>query len=152
LIAPAHALSSAVDRVLLVTGTHTLARGFQAFAAEHGNIEALVCTPEQVMSAVPESWQASIVLLDAPTQIDVAVVRMLRQVLPDCRIVLWTGPVSVETAHQARSAGVHGVLYKDSSDEPSAALSKCVVAGELWFPESAYAGTAERAGSAIEPP
>src|SRR5689334_6791899 len=109
-------MHSSTIRVLLMTSTRTLARGFEVFASEHEGLQAAVCTASPDFWAVAEQWNPSVVLLDTALQVDFTLIRALRDRVPQCRVVLWTPSLSVEVAHQARSAGVHGVLYKDAAD------------------------------------
>ena len=133
-------LQSESVRVLLLTSTRALARGFEAFAAEQDGIDATVCTDPESLCATAAAANPSVILLDVNGQIDLTTVTAVRESVPECRIVVWTASLSVEVAHQARIAGVHGVLYKDSSDQLMVVGLKAVAAGELWFPRALLHG------------
>jgi two-component system nitrate/nitrite response regulator NarL len=133
-------MHSSTVRVLLMTSTRTLARGFEAFSSEQEGIEAAVCAAPQAVCDMAEQWNPSVVLLDTAVQVDFTLIRALRERTPHCRVVLWTASLSVEIAHQARSAGVHGVLYKDAADDVLLLCLKAVSAGELWFPRALLHG------------
>ena len=103
-------------RALLWTKTPALARGFCGLGAPGLELEASAAGIHDFAARV-EEWNADLVLLDCGTQVDFTLIAELRTRRPTCCIVLWTDSISVEIAHQARAAGIRGVLRKSAPDE-----------------------------------
>lgn len=121
-------------RVLLRTTTHTLARGFLALIREYPDFVSDSCdgSAEEVVAHVHQ-WHARIVLLDTAAHVNFAMIGQLRRRCPDAAVVLWADALSVEVAHQVKTAGVQGVLRKDSPDTTVMECLRHVSYGEPWF-------------------
>ena len=137
---PVHTPVAAAIRVLLQTSTRMLARGFELFAKEQPGVETAICSGNQQLGDMAEQWNPSVILLDIAGQLDFTSIYALRQRCPRCRIVLWMSAVTVELAHQARAAGIQGVLYKDAPDDLMLLCLNVVSRGELWFPRTLLNG------------
>jgi DNA-binding NtrC family response regulator len=69
--------------------------------------EALACVERQ-----PEPFTVAFVDLKLPDSSDLTLLRRLRQLLPDCRIILMTAHGTPEIMDEALRAGAAGVLNK----------------------------------------
>lgn len=123
--------------MLFRTATGTLARGFLSLASERPELEAAVCgseLPEFLEKA--EQLRPHVVLLDTSSHVDFASITELRKRCPASFVVLWVDTISVEVAHQAKAAGVRGILRKDVREEVLLRCLTTVATGELWFERS----------------
>jgi two-component system, NarL family, nitrate/nitrite response regulator NarL len=77
-----------------------------------------------------------VLLLDLPADVDLSVVRELRQVAPECKVVLWTRGVRMEFGWQAVEVGIKGILLKTLAPELIVKCLRSVAAGELWLDKS----------------
>ncbi len=95
-------------------------------------VEDVLDNLRRVVSVV-ESAQPDILLLSFTPEIHVGLLKHLRDVAPNSRIVLWTHSISPAVAHQAMDSGIRGILPRTYSAELVVKCLHKVFDGELWF-------------------
>ncbi len=90
---------------------------------------------DDVAQLVPEvqRLKPDVLLLSLTPALNLGVLLQLREVAPDCRIVLWTLEIPHEIAHQAMELGIRGILPRTYSTELVLKCLHKVYQGELWF-------------------
>lgn len=90
---------------------------------------------DDVAQLVPEvqKCKPDVLLLSLTPALHLEILRQLREVAPNCRIVLWTLEISHEVAHQAMELGIRGILPRTYSTELVLKCLHKVHQGELWF-------------------
>lgn len=72
-------------------------------------------------------------VLDLMPEITTDVLKELRTLAPECKLILWTDAISGDFALQALTIGIRGVLGKSLSLEAYGQCLHRVSSGEIWF-------------------
>jgi len=85
------------------------------------------------LQAAVSNEQPDVLLLSLTPEVHVGIIRQLRRLAPNCKIVLWVHAISTELAHQAMEMGVRGILKRTYSGEMIVKCIRKVHEGEMWF-------------------
>jgi DNA-binding NarL/FixJ family response regulator len=118
------------NQPILVKGLETLIAGDPAleFNAYCSNVAAL---KEHLANNNPD-----LAVLDLTLEITSPTLQELRDLAPDCKLILWTNSIAADFALQALSIGVRGVLRRNLPVESCLQCLHRVASGELWFEKS----------------
>ncbi|HET8550033.1 MAG TPA: response regulator transcription factor [Bryobacteraceae bacterium] len=83
--------------------------------------------------AMVQERRPDVFLLDLSPDVDLSIVREIRQVAPETKLIVWTRGVPMEVAWQAVELGVRGILLKTLAPELMIKCMQRVGAGELWL-------------------
>lgn len=98
--------------------------------------------------ALAERLHPALVIMDVCTENDsngIVAARRIKEVLPDCRILVMTGMPEVTFVEQARNANVDSFVYKNVGIGELLSVIRSTLAGYSTFPtpaESVFSGTA----------
>ena len=121
-------------RVVVYSDQPMLATGLQSCIASDADLRLSACCTD--LSELREQLlerQPHVAVLDLTPEITPLLLRELRSLAPDCRLVLWTDSIAPDFALQAMAVGISGILRKTLSEELHRRCLLKVHGGELWF-------------------
>jgi len=114
-------------RIVAYSDQPILAKGLESLIATDSALELSACCSS--ISALKEhlaEGTPDLALLDLTTEMTPAALVGLRNLAPDCKLILWTNTIAVDFAHR-------GVLRKTLPLEAHRQCLHRVHSGELWF-------------------
>lgn len=127
---------SALVCVAIVGGNAIVREGLKGILADRGfSVVATTSDCTELAAATADLGSIDIVIIDTPSLAEgEAGCKVLRQALPDVRIVLLGDDFSVKATSEALAFGADGYLAKHISCEPLAWSLQLVAAGEKVVP------------------
>jgi two-component system nitrate/nitrite response regulator NarL len=120
--------------VLLYCDEPVLAKGLAVLLFQTGDFDLVSCCPKAGdLSGQLELHRPDVLLVDLTVKFTFGLLSGLQNLVPQTKIILWVHSISTESAMQAMSLGVRGILRKTV---PIDTLLRCLVhvsGGELWF-------------------
>jgi two-component system nitrate/nitrite response regulator NarL len=126
-----------MTRVVVYSNQPILAKGLESLIAGDPALELNLCCSS--MAALKEHLakeNPDLAVLDLTPEVTSNALHELRNLVPKCKLILWTDTIDGDFALQALTIGVRGVLRKTL---PLDAHRQCLIkvsSGELWFEKS----------------
>lgn len=114
------------------------ARGY--FQADPDFELLMVCSSLADLLRATAAHRPDVVVWGLPLDTDLASLRQLQRVSPQCAIVLWTRGVSLEVAHLGVALGVRGFISTTSSLANFGECLRTAARGEMWMEHSLTMG------------
>jgi DNA-binding NarL/FixJ family response regulator len=121
-----------VSRILLFTDQPVLAQGLAAILSAQFDLIS-ICERNDNLIDIVAARQPDVVLLDLQSGVTFGQLAELKNVLPNCKVVLWVHTIPTALAFQAMTLGVRGILRKTLAPALVAKCFQKVLEGELWF-------------------
>jgi DNA-binding NarL/FixJ family response regulator len=126
-------LASPVCRLLLYCEHPILAFGLQSILkSEQDFILELTRSREEAVKLVQET-KPDMLLVDMNSEFNLGFLQALRRTGTTCKIILWVDSISTETAYQAFSLGVRGILQKMLYPDSFFTHLRSIREGNLWI-------------------
>jgi DNA-binding NarL/FixJ family response regulator len=121
-------------KVYLYGDEPVMAMGMEAVLNASGRfkVECFLSGLPDLLARLPKD-APDVLLLDVTPEVALSSLRDIREVAPECKVVIWVSSISTEIAFQAMGLGVRGILRKSLSLELHAKCVEKVQEGELWF-------------------
>ena len=121
-------------RVLIYSDQPILAMGLKNVIAADPALElAAYCSEISTLKEELANRNADLAVLDLTPEVTYAMLRVLRNLHPACKLILWTTSIGADFALQAVTVGVRGVLRKTLSLKAHRQCLHRVHGGGLWF-------------------
>jgi DNA-binding NarL/FixJ family response regulator len=122
-----------VSRLLLYCEHPILALGLQSILkAEQDFILHLTRSREEAVNLIRET-EPDMLLLDMNSEFNLGFLQEIRRTGTSCKLVLWADSITTETAYQAFSLGVRGILQKVLNPETFLLHLRSIREGNLWI-------------------
>lgn len=122
-----------VCRLLLYCEHPILAFGLQAILKDEKDFIINLTTSREDAVALVQGGQADILLLDMTADFHLGFLQEIKRTGADCKIALWVDSISTETAYQAFSLGVRGILQKMLLPDVFLTHLRSIREGNLWI-------------------
>jgi DNA-binding NarL/FixJ family response regulator len=97
----------------LYTPEPVLAKGLASLLASTVGFKLVaICQHTESLAPVIAAKKPDIALLDLTPEVTLPVLQDIRKRNPNCRLMLWVAEISTETAYQAISAGIRGIIRR----------------------------------------
>lgn len=122
-----------VCRLLLYCEHPILAFGLQSILKTEEDFAVEFTRSKEEAITEVQAGHADILLLDMTADFHLGFLQEIRRTGADCKIVLWVDSISTETAYQAFSLGVRGILQKMLLPETFLTHLRSIREGNLWI-------------------
>lgn len=121
-------------RIMIFTDEPLLALGATCLLSSTSEFE-VIGGPAGIVDLLPSVRQErpEMLLLDLSPGVTFALLCLLQQAVPECRIVLWTRSLGEEIAQQAKEIGIAGILRRTAANEEFAGYLRKVAMGRAAF-------------------
>ena len=120
-------------RLLLYCEHPVLTLGFEAILQEQQDfIGEVTISKDEAVTLIREG-KADVLLLDLNSEFNLSFLQEVTKIASACKIVLWVDFISTETAYQAFSMGVRGIIQKMLKPEAFLMHLRSIREGNLWI-------------------
>jgi two-component system nitrate/nitrite response regulator NarL len=124
-------------RVVVYSDQPILAKGLESVIAADPEFELSAnCRNVAALKEHLANENPDLAVLDLTPEVTSAALTELQVLAPECKLILWTHTIAGESALQALTMGVRGVLRKTLSLEAHRLCLHRVSSGDLWFEKS----------------
>ncbi len=110
-----------------------MALGLQAILLDHHDFAVELSSSRDEAVQLLRDTQPEMLLLDLHSDFNLGFLQEVRKICPSCKVVLWVDSISTETAYQAFSMGVRGILQKLLYPEAFLLHLRSIRDGNLWI-------------------